>query len=119
MRASRGEITIEEILTENGINFKMEYSFEDLKAPNGTLLRFDFAVFDDDWNLLFLIEFQGRQHYEAVSKFRGAKGLYQQQYNDNLKRRYCGLHGIKLVEIPYKDEYLLSYDYIMEKAGCF
>jgi len=108
LRASRGEITIEEILKENEMNFKEEYSFEDLKAPNGTLLRFDFAVFDDDWNLDFLIEYQGKQHYEASKKFGGAKGLYRQQYNDNLKVRYCGLHNIKLVVIPYTEEVLLS-----------
>lgn len=117
MRASRGEITIEEILKDNEMNFKEEYSFEDLTAPNGTPLRFDFAVFDDDWNLDFLIEYQGKQHYEASNKFGGAKGLYRQQYNDNLKVRYCGLHNITLVIIPYTEEYMLSQDYIMKKAG--
>ncbi len=101
----------------NDINFKEEYSFPDLTSPNGTLLRFDFAVFDDEGNLEFLIEYQGRQHYEASSKFGGKKGLYRQQYNDNLKRRQCGLHGLILVEIPQTDEWKLSYDYIMEKAG--
>jgi hypothetical protein len=117
MRASRGEITIEEILQESGLNFKEEYSFPELTAPNGTPLRFDFAVFDDDWDLMFLIEYQGRQHYEASSKFGGKKALYRQQYNDNLKRRYCGLHNILLIEIPYTDEHLLSFDYIMHRAG--
>lgn len=117
MRASRGEITIEEILKTNNLTFKAEYSFDDLRAPNGTPLRFDFAVFDDDGNLDFLIEYQGRQHYEASSKFGGAKGLQRQQYNDNLKRRYCSLHNITLVEIPYTDEWQLDYDYIMTRAG--
>ena len=87
LEASRGEITIKEILQMNDINFKEEYSFPDLTSPNGTLLRFDFAIFDDEGNLEFLIEYQGRQHYEASSKFGGKKGLYCQQYNDNLKRR--------------------------------
>ena len=101
----------------NDINFKEEQSLPDLTSPNGTLLRFDFAVFDDEGNLEFLIEYQGRQHYEASSKFGGKKGLYRQQYNDNLKRRQCGLRGLILVEIPQTDEWKLSYDYIMEKAG--
>ena len=117
MRASRGEIKIEEILEEAGLNFKMEVSFEGLNSPNGKPLRFDFAVFDDDGNLDFLIEYQGRQHYEASGKFGGKKGLYQQQYNDRLKRRFCALHGYNLIEIPYKDEHLISYDYIMKLAG--
>ena len=60
MRASRGEIKIEEILTEAGVNFKMEYIFPDLKSENGRPLRFDFVVFDDDNNIDFIIEYQGR-----------------------------------------------------------
>lgn len=80
-------------------------------------VRFDFAVLDDDGNVDFFIEFQGRQHYEASSKFGGKKGLYQQQFNDNKKRRYCALHNIPLIEIPYYEENLITYDYIMQKAG--
>ena len=39
MRASRGEIKIEEILTEAGLNFKEELSFEGLNSSNGRPLR--------------------------------------------------------------------------------
>lgn len=60
MKASRGEIKIHEILTQNGLTFKEEYEFPGLKAPSGRPLRFDFAVFDDDGNLDFLIEYQGK-----------------------------------------------------------
>ena len=117
MKASRGEICIHEILEEAGFNFEEEYIFPELKSNNGRPLRFDFAVFDDDGNIDFLIEYQGSQHYVASSKFGGKKGLYQQQFNDNKKRRFCALNNIKLVEIPYTEENQLSYDYIMQKAG--
>lgn len=117
MRASRGEIKIEEVLTEAGLPFRMEYSFQDLRSPNGRPLRFDFVVFDDDGRIDFIIEYQGRQHYEPSQKFGGKRGFYQQQYNDNQKRRFCALHDFKLIEIPYTDENLISFDYIMEKAG--
>ena len=117
MRASRGEILIERILTEAGFHFEMEYSFAGLCSPNGKPLRFDFVIFDDDGNIDFIIEYQGRQHYEASSKFGGKRGLYQQQHNDNKKRRFCALHDFKLIEIPYNEENLISYDYIMRKAG--
>lgn len=116
MRSSRGEIKIYEILTEAGLNFKEEFSIPGLMSSNGRLLRFDFAVFTDDGELDFLIEYQGRQHYEASSKFGGKRGLYQQQFNDNKKRRYCMLHDIKLIEIPYTDEALINYDYILNRA---
>lgn len=117
MRASRGEILIEEVLADAGLVFEEEYSFPDLRSPNGRPLRFDFVVFDDDGKIDFLIEYQGRQHYEPSSKYGGKRGFYQQQFNDNKKRRFCALHDFKLIEIPYTEENLISYDYIMEKAG--
>lgn len=113
MRASRGEIKIEQILTNAGLNFKQEYSFPDLVSSNGRPLRFDFAVFDDNDELEFLIEYQGIQHYEAKSKFGGFSGLRKQQYNDMQKREYCRKHNIILIAIPYVDEGRVNYDYIM------
>ena len=117
MNASRGEIKIREILEQTDLHFTMEQSFEGLVSSNGRPLRFDFCVFDDDGNVDFLIEYQGKQHYIASSKFGGKKGLFQQQYNDNKKRHFCELNGYKLIEIPYTEEYNINYDYIMEKAG--
>ena len=116
MRASRGEIKIEEILQNAGLNFKEEYSFPDLVAESGRPLRFDFAVFDDEDNLDFLIEFQGIQHYEARSKYGGSKGLYRQKHNDTKKREYCLRHNYKLITIPYWEESFVDYDYIMKAA---
>jgi hypothetical protein len=78
MLASRGEIKIHEILEKAGLDFKEEYIIEGLNSPNGRPLRFDFAIFDDDGNLDFLIEYQGKQHYEASAKYGGKRGLYQQ-----------------------------------------
>lgn len=117
MLSSRGEIKIHEILENAGMTFKEEYTFPNLNSPNGRPLRFDFVVFDDDGLIDFIIEYQGKQHYEASSKFGGKRGLYQQQYNDNQKRRFCALNDFKLIEIPYTEENLISYDYIMKLAG--
>lgn len=117
MKSSRGEIKICEILDAAGINYIEEYSFKDLISSSGRPLRFDFAIFDDDGDLEFLIEYQGIQHYEAKSKFGGERGLYQQRHNDTQKRVYCKKNGIKLIAIPYWDEYKVNYDYIMKAAG--
>lgn len=117
LKASRGEIKIFEVLTNAGLNFKEEYIFDDLISSNGRPLRFDFAVFDDEGNLDFLIEYQGIQHYEPKSKFGGKAGLYKQKYNDSKKRRYCTIHNYTLIEIPYTEESLIDYDYIMTRAG--
>lgn len=113
MRASRGEIKIEEVLTEAGLVFEEEYSFDGLVSSSGRPLRFDFAVFDDEHELQFLIEYQGVQHYEPKSKFGGYTGLRKQQYNDMMKREYCKKHNIILLAIPYTDEGRINYDYIM------
>ncbi len=77
MLASRGELKIHTILEEANLNFQEEYVIDGLNSSNGRPLRFDFAVFDDDGNIDFLIEFQGRQHYEPSSKFGGKRGFYQ------------------------------------------
>ncbi len=117
MRASRGEIKIEDILKMAGLPFEEEYIFPDLVSSSGRPLRFDFCVFDDNGDIDFLIEYQGIQHYEPKSKFGGARGLFRQKYNDEQKRIYCKEHGYKLVIIPYQEENALDYDYIMHAAG--
>ena len=119
MRDSSGEIKIYNILTEAGLPFEEEYEFADLVSSSGRHLRYDFAVFSDDGDIDFLIEFQGKQHYMPVGKFGGARGLHRQKYNDILKRRYCLDHNLKLVSIPYYDENKLSYDYILRMAGYY
>ena len=53
MRASRGEIKIQEILQQSGLRFTMEQSFEGLNSSNGRPLRFDFCVYDDDGNIVY------------------------------------------------------------------
>ena len=119
MDASRAEVKIKEILQMNDINFAQEYVIPGLCASSGRPLRFDFAIFDDDEQLVALIEYQGKQHYQASPRFGGKKGLYQQQFNDNKKKRFCALNNINLVEIPYTEENLITYDYLMERIGLF
>ena len=86
MLSSYGERKIHEVLQYAEIPFKEEYSFPDLLGDKGWPLRFDFAVFDDDGDLDFLIEYQGIQHYQPKSKFGGWAGLRKQQYYDMKKR---------------------------------
>jgi len=117
MMSSLLEIKIHNILTDYDVPFAEEYEFDDLIASSGRHLRFDFAVFNDDGTLDFLIEAQGKQHYVAVGKFGGGRGVSRQKYNDIQKKKYCQQHNIKLVCIPYYDENKLSYDYIMRAAG--
>lgn len=117
MLSSKGERMIHAVLTEHGVPFSEEYEFADLISTSGRHLRFDFAVFDDDGSLDFLIEYQGRQHYESVKHFGGDKAIQRQKYNDSVKRAYCVKKHINLVAIPYWDEDKITYEYIMKAAG--
>ena len=102
-----------------GLDYQEEYTFKDLVSNNGhpLQLRFDFAVFDDNGDIDFLIEYQGEQHYHPKPKFGGMDGLRKQQFYDMQKREYCKKHGIKLIAIPWVDENIINYDYIMTLAG--
>lgn len=114
---SRGEIKVKEILEESGLLFEQQYVFPDLTSTSGKPLRFDFAVFDEDGELDFVIEYNGEQHYTAVDAYGGGKKLTQQKYNDTQKLRYCARKGIPLVIIPYYDYEILDLNYIFHKAG--
>lgn len=102
---------------EHNIPFSEEYEFADLISTSGRHLRFDFAVFNDDGSIDFLIEYQGKQHYEPVKFFGGIRANQRQRYNDSVKRAYCIKNGIRLVMIPFWDEDKISYEYIMNAAG--
>lgn len=98
-RASKSEIVIADFLTANGIQYLREYSFDDLKNKRGNLLRFDFAIFDNN-ELIMLLEYQGAQHYIDCGYF----GLYQREYSDKMKSEYCKTNHIKLYEIKYNED---------------
>ena len=100
MRASRGEILIEEILQEAGFVFKEEYVFPDLKSTSGRPLRFDFAVFKNQ-KLSHLIEYNGEQHYKPIKHFGGQLRFEKQQRRDSFIQKYCQENNIKLIVIKY------------------
>lgn len=116
---SVGEYKIEKLLQLYNILYIKQYSFNDLIGPNKGLLRFDFAIINNDSIPTRLIEFQGEQHYPTEqSKFFDE----QIRITDKMKKDYCIKHNIDLVCIPYwkrdtltiKD--LLSNKYIIGRA---
>ena len=108
---SKGELKISEWLYKNNINYKEEYTFDDLKDIKK--LRFDFAIFNDNGEVKMLIEFDGKQHQgEGVfaKTEEEALLLYNElTYSDNLKNEYCFNKCIPLLRIPYD-----KYSYIDE-----
>jgi hypothetical protein len=100
---SYGELYVREQLQSNDIKFKEQYSFTDCLSPKGYRIKFDFAVISSTDNVKYLIEVNGPQHYQPFEFFGGEERFKYQQEIDNIKREYCRINNITLVEIPYTD----------------
>lgn len=96
---SKGEMQITNWLIKNNIKYSKEYSFNDLKGKGGKRLRFDFAILDDNSDVIILVEYQGEQHYIDCGEF----GAYQRKYSDKIKKDYCKQHNLLLYEIRFDD----------------
>ena len=94
--SSKANEYIANYLSKRHINFKSEYSFDDLFGISYLPLRFDFAIMNEEGRLLCLIEYQGRQHY-IDEEF----GRAQRERTDQQKRDYCKENHLKLYEIKY------------------
>ncbi|MBX4152233.1 zinc-ribbon domain-containing protein [Paenibacillus lautus] len=101
-RSSEGERIIHKILEEKNIEYQAQYKFIDCK--NTYPLPFDFAVFDKKKQLLFLIEYDGIQHYEVQEMFGGVDGFFQRINNDKIKEDYCVGNNINLLRIKYDEQ---------------
>lgn len=99
---SKGERKIEKYLKSLNLDFAREHSFFDCRHINE--LRFDFAVYDSLGRLDFLIEFDGRQHFEPVEFFGGQLGFELGKIRDEIKNSYCKNNNIGLLRIPYWKE---------------
>lgn len=118
---SQGEFVIEKLLKDNNVFYLKEYKFSDLKGENNGLLRFDFAIFQDE-KLLYLIEYDGRQHVDGPeASWKNGQSLETIKNHDNIKNNYCFQKNIPLIRIPhtilknleYKDIDLTSTKYLI------
>lgn len=104
LRISHGELKIKQLLEKNNIPFAMEQSFESCKNPKtGKLFRFDFYV-----NNQYLIEYNGKQHYNTEDGWD--EPLEDIQYRDNYKKQWAEEHNIPLIVIPYTQYDSLTID---------
>lgn len=107
---------VTKLLMDNDVTYQVEYTFDDLYGIHGqSKLRFDFAILNVDGSIKCLIECQGEQHYKPVEEFGGEKQFDEQKKNDLLKRDYVEKHGIKLIEISYKDKAIDKIENILKK----
>lgn len=99
---------VEQILKSFKLEYKKEFTFDDLKSTNK--LRFDFAVFKN-YVLFMLIEVDGEQHFKPIKRFGGSNGYLKTIKNDELKNKYCQGNKIKLIRINNKNKGIM-YDYL-------
>jgi hypothetical protein len=112
-RVSKGEYLAAKLLEQYNIDFKQEYSYDDLVSDKNRKLRFDFKLDNQD----ILIEIQGQHHYFPVNKYRKALIVHNKtKYHDSLKKQYCQDHNLKLIEISYK-EFDKIEDILIEQLG--
>ena len=93
---SRQEEYISSFLNSMGIDYERQYTFPDLRGKRYPL-RFDFAVFDEEHTIRFLLEYQGTAHFANVFDIPEEDYKYAIE-RDDMKREYCRTHNIPLYE---------------------
>lgn len=110
-KQSRGEEKIEILLKENNISYEKEKTFSNFKyLDTGFCPRFDFWV-----NNQYLIEFDGKQHFESCFNIP----LQEIQTKDNIKNQWCKDNNIPLIRIPYWHLKDLCIEDLLLKTSCF
>lgn len=105
---SVGEENISTILRENNIVYKSQYQVN----INKIYYRYDFAIFDENNNLIRLIEFDGIQHYDNKQKHWG-HDITKTQERDAIKNNYALNNNIPLVRIPYTERDNITLDLLL------
>ncbi|WP_226035579.1 hypothetical protein [Aquibacillus saliphilus] len=96
---SYGERRIMDFMDVNNQLYDTQYTFNDCRTS--IALRFDLAVFSNQNNLMFLIEYDGEQHFKSVEYFGGEEGFKETKTRDQIKNTYCKDNDIPLIRIPY------------------
>lgn len=97
---SRAEKFVSDWLSAEGFYYEPQKVYPDLRGASGYPLSYDFLVYSGI-EPAFLIECQGRQHYEPVEYFGGVERFVIQCENDRTKRDYASKLGLSLLELSY------------------
>lgn len=111
-KSPKGELQIKDILDKNNIKYKQQFHFKDLKDKAS--LRFDFAIFDKNDELIYLIEFNGEQHYIRNIFHKSYEDFLKSRYRDELKEDYCIKNKIPYCIIKYTDNLIDKMNSVLE-----
>lgn len=112
-KRSVGEDKIKTLFDENNILYKREYTFSDLVSQSGGYLRYDFGVLDETENLLYLIEYDGIQHFNQNCFGKDEQDFITLKEHDELKTNYAKEHNMPLIRINYQQLKTLSLEDIV------
>lgn len=115
---SKGEALISSLLENNKINYARQFYFDDLISENGRKFYFDFGILNNNNQLLYLIEYDGIQHFSIEHQFsKDLDALEIIKIRDNTKNNYCKEHGIPLIRIPYTHKEIKIEDLLLETTS--
>ena len=100
---SKGEMIINNWLQEHNIDFRSQYSFDDCVMSTGRRPFFDFVLFKNDKPYL-VIEYNGRQHYEATGGWSTEEKLQDTQRRDREKLQWCEDNHYPVLIIKYDED---------------
>ena len=98
--SSSMETYIQKFLENNNVKYINQYTFEDCLNKKGNRLRYDFAIINNN-KIFYLIEYDGKQHFEPVEYFGGNDSFKLRQEYDSIKDEYCKINNIPLLRLPY------------------
>lgn len=95
---SKGEEKISFILTSNNIPFIAQWTTKECVFPDsGCIAKFDFFV-----NNEYIIEFDGKQHFECSHLgWDNEQNLKLTQKRDKYKNQWCYSKNLPIIRIPY------------------
>lgn len=99
---SYGEKELENFAIHNHLNYRTQETFDG--CFRNDFLKFDMSIYDDNNELLCLIEFDGSTHYEIsrfgnISEEQAVLNLQDQKERDKIKDDFCKENNIMLLRL--------------------
>lgn len=98
LSGSHLERAVYQTLSNLGVAFQAEKTFDDFKTTFDKFYRFDCYLDKEK----LIIECDGEQHFIEVDQFGGKTGFQQTITSDNEKNLYSFANNIPILRIPYK-----------------
>ena len=98
--ATLGELKIINYLENHNIPYNFQYKVDlGIQINKTTKVVFDFYL---EYNSkIYIIEFNGQQHYERVAHFQSEEDFKIQLYRDEMVKNFCLEKNYIFIEIPY------------------